>query len=86
LVDFNGKEQLHLHPPKRWGYQQFGLGVGAVLSHPVLGSGIAAVPLDEPGAQIEVHVAWRKDERPPTVLAFLNSVRKVFHRKRVGSA
>jgi DNA-binding transcriptional LysR family regulator len=54
------------------------LEVGAVLSHPLLGSGIVAIPLDEPGAQIEVHVAWRKDENAPAVLAFLDSVQKVF--------
>lgn len=54
------------------------VGVGALLSHPVHGSGIAAIPLDEPGAQVEVHVAWRKGENALAVLTFLDSVRKVF--------
>lgn len=54
------------------------LGVGALLSHPVHGSGISAVPLDEPGAQVEVHIAWRRGEGSPAVLAFLDSARKVF--------
>lgn len=54
------------------------LGVGAVRGHPLYGSGIAAVPLDEPNARVEVRMAWRKNERSPAVLAFLQSVRKVF--------
>jgi len=53
------------------------LGVGAVLGHPELGSGVAVVPLDEPDATIEVHAAWRKNEKSQAVLAFLNSVRRV---------
>lgn len=65
------------------------LGVGAVIGHPVLGSGIAAVPLDEPDATVEVRMAWRKNETSPAVLAFLQSVRRVFKaagRKRVAAA
>ncbi len=54
------------------------LGVGAVVGHPVLGSGIAAVPLDEPDAKIEVRMAWRKNETSKAVLAFLQSVRRIF--------
>jgi DNA-binding transcriptional LysR family regulator len=53
------------------------LGVGAVIGHPELGSGVAVVPLDEPDATIEVHAAWRKNEKSQAVLAFLNSVRRV---------
>jgi DNA-binding transcriptional LysR family regulator len=54
------------------------IGVGAVKGHPVLGSGIAAVPLDEPNAKIEVRMAWRRNETSPAVLAFLQSVRRMF--------
>ena len=54
------------------------VGVGGVLSHPVFGSGVIAVPLDEPEATIEVHVAWRKDEKSAAVFAFLDSVRRAF--------
>ena len=54
------------------------LGVGAVLSDPVSGSEVATVPLDEPEARIEVHMAWRKGENSNAVLAFLDSVRRVF--------
>jgi len=46
--------------------------------HPAPGSEVVAVPLDEPNAKIEVRVAWRKDEKSATVLAFLDSVRTVF--------
>lgn len=54
------------------------IGVGAVTSHPIFGSGIAAVPLDEPDAKIEVRMAWRKNETSAAVLAFLQSARRVF--------
>jgi DNA-binding transcriptional LysR family regulator len=56
------------------------LGVGAVLSDPVSGSEVATVPLDEPEAKIEVHMAWRKGENSSAVLAFLDSVRRLFKR------
>jgi len=62
------------------------LGVGAVLSHPVAGSGITALPLDEPGAHIAVHVTWRKNENATAVLAFLESTRKVFHHATLSAA
>jgi DNA-binding transcriptional LysR family regulator len=54
------------------------IGVGAVLSHPVLGSEVAAVALSEPGATIDVHMAWRRGEASPLVLDFLHSARQVF--------
>ena len=38
-----------------------------------------AVPLDEPDATLEVHMAWRKHEKSATVFAFLNSARSIFH-------
>jgi DNA-binding transcriptional LysR family regulator len=41
-------------------------------------SGVIAVPLDEPGAKIEVSVAWRKNEKSNAVFAFLDTVRRVF--------
>jgi DNA-binding transcriptional LysR family regulator len=43
-----------------------------------LGCAAAAVPLDEPDAKVEVHMAWRKSENSRAVLAFLESVRRVF--------
>jgi DNA-binding transcriptional LysR family regulator len=57
------------------------LGVGAVLASPKGGSEVATIPLDEPGARIEVHMAWRKGESSTTVLAFLDTVRQVFRTK-----
>jgi DNA-binding transcriptional LysR family regulator len=49
-----------------------------VACHPAFGSEVVAVPLDEPNAKVEVHVAWRKDEPSATVAAFLDTVRAVF--------
>jgi DNA-binding transcriptional LysR family regulator len=48
-----------------------------VACHPPPDSEVIALPLDEPDARIEVHVAWRKREQSAVVLSFLNSVRRV---------
>jgi DNA-binding transcriptional LysR family regulator len=42
---------------------------------PVLNSDLAAVILDEPGATREVHIAWRKGERSPHILSFVDTAR-----------
>ena len=41
-------------------------------------TGVAVVPLDEPDADLQVQVAWRKGESSPTILQFLQSTREVF--------
>jgi DNA-binding transcriptional LysR family regulator len=46
--------------------------------HPSPDSDVIVLPLDEPDAKIEVHVAWRNNERSAVVLSFLDSVRHVF--------
>ncbi|MGA9885451.1 MAG: LysR substrate-binding domain-containing protein [Candidatus Acidiferrales bacterium] len=46
----------------------------------VLGCAAAAVPLEEPEAKVEVHMAWRKGEGSGAVLAFMESVRRTFAR------
>jgi DNA-binding transcriptional LysR family regulator len=35
------------------------------------------VPIDDPDARIDVHMAWRKDEKSATVLAVVNTARKM---------
>jgi DNA-binding transcriptional LysR family regulator len=45
---------------------------------PAPDSEVVAIPFDEPEATVGVLAAWRKDERSPAVLTFLDSVRKVF--------
>ena len=57
------------------------LTVGAVVSHPVSGPKVSAVPLNEPGATIDVHIAWRKNERSTAILAFVDSTRRAFARE-----
>ncbi len=42
------------------------------------GNVAAAVPIDDPEAKIEVYIAWRKNERSATVLAFVETARKMF--------
>ncbi len=51
------------------------VGVGAMLARPRLGGRVVSVPLDHPRAVIDVHMAWRKTETSPAVLAFLDTVR-----------
>jgi len=63
------------------------VGVGAMLARPALGGKVIGIPLDQPRAFIDVHVAWRKTESSPAVLAFLDTVRTVFrHPARSDSA
>jgi DNA-binding transcriptional LysR family regulator len=57
------------------------LTVGAILSHPVSGPKVSAVPLNEPGATIDVHIAWRKNEPSTAILAFVDSARRAFARR-----
>jgi DNA-binding transcriptional LysR family regulator len=45
-----------------------------------LGCAAAAVSIDDPGARVEVHMAWRKREQSGAVLAFLDTVRRMFGR------
>ena len=43
-------------------------------------SGLAAIPLDEPDAELYVQVAWRKGETSPVLCDFLKAARQLFHR------
>jgi DNA-binding transcriptional LysR family regulator len=45
---------------------------------PAHGSEVVAVPLDEPHAKIDVLVAWRRAEKSTTVLALVESARRVY--------
>ena len=49
-----------------------------IVCRPAAGSEVVAIPLDEPDAQVEVRMAWRKSEKSTAVLAFLDSARRVF--------
>jgi DNA-binding transcriptional LysR family regulator len=51
-----------------------------------LGCAAAAVPLEEPEAKVEVHMAWRKGEASGAVLTFMDSVRRTFARTPNGRA
>lgn len=51
-----------------------------------LGCAAAAVPLEEPEAKVEVHMAWRKAEASGAVLTFMDSVRRTFARTANGRA
>lgn len=51
-----------------------------VACRPAFGSEVVAIPLDEPDARIEVHVAWRKEASSTVLMAFLNSVKTVFQK------
>jgi DNA-binding transcriptional LysR family regulator len=70
------------HAEAAWLLVESGKGIGLGVIAPCIRTfadgKLAFVPLDEPDARIDVHVAWRKDEGSPSVLAFLNTVRRVF--------
>lgn len=42
------------------------------------GNVAAAIPINDPDARIPVYVAWRKSERSPTVLQFVDTARRMF--------
>ena len=41
-------------------------------------AGVEVVPLDEPGAELSVQIAWRANEVSPVVCGFLRAAREVF--------
>lgn len=45
---------------------------------PAQGSEVVAVPLDEPNAKIDVHVAWRQGEKATTTLALVETARRIY--------
>jgi DNA-binding transcriptional LysR family regulator len=45
---------------------------------PANGSEVVAVPLDEANAKMDVHVAWRKGEKATTILALVESARRIY--------
>lgn len=58
------------------------IGVGAIVTRSVSGVDVSTVRLNEPDAKIEVYAAWWKGEQSPAVVAFLDSVRRVFELPR----
>jgi len=58
--------------------------VGKNPIHPSFADQLVAIPLADPAAFIEVHVAWRKDEASPAILSFLEMTRAFFKRVPVG--
>lgn len=53
------------------------LAVGRNPSHPSFAEQLVTLPLREPLATLDVHVAWRRRESLPTILNFLDTARKV---------
>ena len=69
--------------------QGYYLGIASPLTQTHIASGVAAVPLDEPNARIEVRMAWRRNESSRNVREFLRSAREAFAVKphaRTGAA
>jgi DNA-binding transcriptional LysR family regulator len=53
------------------------IGAGAIVNRTVSGLDLVSIRLDEPGAKIEVYMAWRKDEASTAVFSFLDSARRI---------
>lgn len=51
------------------------IGTGTFTCYPVFSSRLVEVPLEEPGAKIQVCLAWRRHERSKAVLGFLEIAR-----------
>src|SRR5215831_1232983 len=54
------------------------LAVGKNPIHPSFADQLTAIPLADPSAFVEVHIAWRKDESSPAVSSFLDTARGLF--------
>jgi DNA-binding transcriptional LysR family regulator len=54
------------------------LAVGKNPIHPSFADQLVAIPLADPSAFIEVHIAWRKDESSPAISSFLDTARGLF--------
>jgi DNA-binding transcriptional LysR family regulator len=54
------------------------LAVGKNPIHPSFADQLVAIPLADPLAFVEVHIAWRKDEASPAILNFLDTARRLF--------
>jgi DNA-binding transcriptional LysR family regulator len=60
-------------------------GTGTTVCHPLFVDKVAVVPLNEPGAELDVLVAWRARENSVAILAFLKTVRYVFRNERASA-
>ena len=58
------------------------IAVGSHPVHPFFASRLAVVPLSDPAAEVEAHVAWRRGEQAKTVLNFVEFTRQVFAAER----
>ena len=47
------------------------MGTGTFTRHPVFANRVVVVPLDEPGAKVQICLAWRRHEKSKAVLRFL---------------
>ena len=54
------------------------VGAGGTVNRSVHGIELATLRLNEPDAKFDVYVSWRKHEESPAILAFLDSVRRVY--------
>jgi DNA-binding transcriptional LysR family regulator len=57
--------------------------IGVPVSSHERASGVAVVPIADPGAAVDICVAWRKKESSAAVLQFMDSVWEVFPQRRV---
>ena len=56
----------------------FYVGSASPFTQTLHASGVAVVPIDAPGARIEVHLAWRRQKRSEHITEFCRSAREVF--------
>ena len=57
------------------------IAVGSHPCHPSFADRLAVIPLADPAAKVEAHVAWRKSERAKAVLNFIGITRQTFDQR-----
>jgi DNA-binding transcriptional LysR family regulator len=66
------------------------VGIASPFTQTHRASGVAVIPIDEPDARLDVHIAWRRGDASPAVREFVRSARAVFaakvHASRSGAA
>ncbi len=54
------------------------IAVGSHPCHPSFAKRLVVIPLSEPSATVEAHVAWRRSERSKTVLNFVDFAERIY--------
>jgi DNA-binding transcriptional LysR family regulator len=57
------------------------IAIGASMRHPHFADRLIVVPIADPGAYVEAHIAWRQNESVKAILNFVEFTRRFFKKK-----